>query len=140
METKYYAPQQGLHCLTLAKHPGILTEQDVVDNLVRMSLMDDELSAEEAMEEARQLPTDKLKALVDDMWWEYNSPEFQDYLTRKNLRPNQEQKLVPITEAMRYEDENQITEEEALSRMWERLDEFNLDEFKMWELPVAEWD
>jgi hypothetical protein len=88
METKFYAPQQGLHCLTLATHPGTLTEQDVVNNLVRMSLMDDELSAEEAMEEARQLPTDKRKALVDDMWWEYNSPEFQDYLIRKQILPS----------------------------------------------------
>jgi hypothetical protein len=144
METKFYAPPQALHCLTITTHPGTLTEANVVDNLVRMSLMDDELSAEEAMEEARQLPTDKRKALVDDMWWEYNSPEFQDYLIRKQILPSKinedNLKLVPITEAMRDEDENQITEEEALSRMWERLDEFNLDEFKMWELPVAEWD
>jgi hypothetical protein len=124
METKFYAPQQGLHCLTLATHPGTLTEQDVVNNLVRMSLMDDELSAEEAMEEARQLPTDKRKALVDDMWWEYNSPEFQDYLTVKKLHPRLNLKLKPVER------------EEALAIM----DGMDLQTFKEAELPTVEWD
>jgi hypothetical protein len=124
METKFYAPQQGLHCLTLATHPGTLTEQDVVNNLVRMSLMDDELSAEGAMEEARQLPTDKRKALVDDMWWEYNSPEFQDYLTVKKLHPSLNLKL------------EEVEKEEALAIM----DGMDLQTFKEAELPTVEWD
>ena len=143
MEQKYYVPQQGLHCLTLATHPGMLTEQDIVANLVRMSLMDDGMSAEEAMEEMLPKPVQPLNKLEENAMWEYNSPEFQDYLTRKNLLPsksNDSLKLVPITEAMKEEGESQITEEEALSRMWEILDEFNLETFQTQELPTVEWD
>ena len=140
METKFYAPQQGLHCLTMATHPGTLTEEDIVDNLVRMSLMDNNLSAEEAMKEVKNLPVNELHKIKEAEWWEYNSPEFQDYLTRRNLQPNQELKLVPITEAMKDEDEERITEEEALNRMWEMLDEFSLEGFQTWELPVSEWE
>ena len=124
METKYYAPQQGLHCLTLATHPGTLTEADVVDNLVRMSLMDDELSAEEAMEEAKSLPVKKLRVLMDDAQWEYNSPEFQDYLTTKELHPSLNLKLEPVER------------EEALAIM----DGMDLQTFREAELPTVEWD
>ena len=125
METKYYAPQQGLHCLTMATHPGTLTEADVTDNLVRMILMNDGLSAKEAMEEARQLPVKELRKIIDAEQWDYNSPEFQDYLTQKKIHPSLNLKLEPV------KDEQE---------MWQTLDEFNLSDFQEWELPTVEWD
>jgi hypothetical protein len=124
METKYYAPPQALHCLTIATHPGKLTEANVTDNLVRMILMEDGLSAEEAIEEAKSLPVKELRNVVDVAQMEYNSPEFQDYLTQKRLHPSLNLKLEPIEK------------EEALSIM-ENLD---LQTFKESELATAEWD
>ena len=124
MEQKYYAPPQALHCLSITTHPGTLTEADVVSNLVRMSLMDDELNAEEAIAEAKQLPAEKRRALTDDAQWEYNSPEFQDYLTIKKLNPSLNLKL------------EEIDREEALSIM----DGMDLQTFKESELATAEWD
>ena len=144
MEQKYYAPQQGLHCLTMATHPGTLTEEDIIDNLVRMIAMEEteeheRTDAKTAAEEIQAMPFQKEHKLWELAVQEYHSPEFQDYLTRKNLRPNSSQKLVPIVEALKEEDWTP-TEAEAVKAMWERLDEFSLDEFKMWELPVPEWE
>jgi hypothetical protein len=124
METKFYAPQQGLHCLTLATHPGTLTEQDVVNNLVRMSLMEEGLTPEEAISEAKQLPVKELRNVVDAAQWEYNSPEFQDYLTVKKLHPSLNLKL------------EEVEREEALAIM----DGMDLQTFKEAELPTVEWD
>jgi hypothetical protein len=124
METKYYAPPQALHCLTITTHPGTLTEADVTDNLVRMNLMEDGLSPEEAIEEAKKLPVKELRNVVDAAQWEYNSPEFQDYLTVKKLHPRLNLKLKPVER------------EEALAIM----DGMDLQTFKEAELPTVEWD
>ena len=124
METKFYAPPQALHCLTITTHPGTLTEADVVSNLVRMSLMEEGLSPEEAIEEAKKMPPKELRNVVDAAQWEYNSPEFQDYLTVNKIHPNLSLQLQPIEK------------EEALARM----DEFSLEGFQTWELPTVEWD
>jgi hypothetical protein len=123
MEQKYYAPPQALHCLSITTHPGTLTEANVVDNLVRMILMEDGLSVEEAIEEAKSLPVKQLRNVVDVAQMEYNSPEFQDYLTQKNLLP----KNLKLEE---------IDREEALSIM----DGMDLQTFKESELATAEWD
>ena len=124
METKYYAPPQALHCLTIATHSGKLTEADVTDNLVRMILMEDGLSPEEAVAEAKRLPVKELRNVIDVAQQEYNSPEFQDYLTQKKLHPSLNLELKPVQT------------EEALARM-ENLD---LRTFKDSELATAEWD
>jgi hypothetical protein len=58
------------------------------------------------------------------MWWEYNSPEFQDYLTVKRLHPSLNLKLDPVER------------EEALAIM----DGMDLQMFKEAELPTVEWD
>ena len=124
MEQKYYAPPQALYCLSITTHPGTLTEANVVDNLVRMILMEDGLSPEEAIEEAKSLPVKELRNVVDVAQMEYNSPELQDYLTQKRIHPSLNLKL------------KEIDREEALSIM-ENLD---LQTFKESELATAEWD
>ena len=124
MKQKYYAPPQALHCLTITTHPGTLTEANVVDNLVRMTLMEDGLNPEEAIKEAKSLPIKELINVVEAAQWEYNSPELQDYLTQKRIHPSLNLKL------------EEIDREEALSIM-ENLD---LQTFKESELATAEWD
>ena len=49
MAQKFYAPKNALNCLTITTHPGTLTEWDIITNLVRMNLMEDGLSVEEAL-------------------------------------------------------------------------------------------
>ena len=124
MEQKYYAPPQALHCLTITTHPGTLTEADVTDNIVRMSLMEEGLSPEEAVAEAKKLPAKRLREIVDAAQWEYNSPEFQDYLTVKKIHPSLNLQLEPVSR------------EEALAIM----DNLDLQTFEETELSQAEWD
>jgi hypothetical protein len=86
--------------------------------------MEDGLSAEEAMEEVRQLPVKELRKIVEAEQWEYNSPEYQDYLTQKRIHPSLNLKL------------EEVEREEALAIM-ENLD---LQTFKDSELATTEWD
>ena len=111
METKYYAPQGQLLCLTLATHSGKLTYSDVLNNLMRMALMDDQEvpDAEEAMQEIKQMSQEQysnLRAWCQDRMAQ---EDFQLYLDSHPL---------PIGEEM-----EPITEVEA---MWEELNEFSL--------------
>jgi hypothetical protein len=76
------------------------------------------------MEAAKRLPTSILRKEVEAAQWEYNSPEFQDYLTVKRLHPSLNLKLEPVER------------EEALAIM----DGMDLQTFKEAELPTVEWD
>ena len=42
MEQKYYVAEKGSWHLSITKHPGTLTEQDIVNNLERMMMLEAE--------------------------------------------------------------------------------------------------
>ena len=124
MAQKFYAPKNALNCLTITTHPGTLTEWDIITNLVRMNLMEDGLSVEEAFEKMKQLPRKTLKILEEIATWELNSPEMQDYLTMKKIQLNHNLPLKPIKK------------EEALAL----LENIDLQTFMETELSTTEWD
>ena len=119
METKYYAPQGQLLCLTLATHSGKLTYSDVLNNLMRMALMDDQEvpDAEEAMQEIKQMSQEQysnLRAWCQDRMAQ---EDFQKYLNNNPLPIGEEMK--PI---------------EDVETMWETLNEFSLQGLEMYKL------
>jgi hypothetical protein len=140
MEKKYYTTKKGFLCLSVATHPGTLTELDIQENIMRMMVMNDEVSAEEASELISKMPWEKKDSLWKSALQEYWEPSFQEYLCRTNLIYAEDKELFPITEILKEEDEDSITEEIALERMWEKLEEYNFKEFMLWEFPVTEWD
>ena len=127
--------------LALTNHPGKLVESDIVDNLMRLMVMDEteereRLSAEEAKEEIEKMDKAQYRALraAAERYLD-NEPEFQIY--RENNRLYQGLELRPIEEVLRDEEEPSLTEQEVEERLQEALDEFSLSEMEMYLLESA---
>lgn len=140
MEKKYYTSKKGFFCLSVANHPGTLTELDIQENIMRMMIMSDDVSAEEAVEIISKMPWKEKDSLWKSALQEYWEPAFQEYLCRAHLICKEDRELIPITEALKDKDEDSITENIAIERMWENLEAYNFEEFMMLEFPVVEWD
>lgn len=127
MATKYYAPAAA--CLTLTEHPGNLSVTDMLENLMRMLIMDrteehEQLTAEEAEGAISKLSRVQFRQLRDRAREELYSQEMQEYLQRKG-----------ITEGMQLDEVN--ADEVDVQDI---LDEFTMTVFKTMEMSVVEWD
>lgn len=74
------------HCLTMTIHPGNLSNMDIVQNIMRMLLMDEGMDAKTAQEEFDKLPVDeyrKFRKVAKE--WRYDQ-EMQDYLDRMHIK------------------------------------------------------
>ena len=100
MATKYYAPPGQCWALTIATHPGTLTENDVVDNLMRMAVMQDEVSedwmdSQDAIEELSKMTPEEYNNLRAWCRDRMSEEDFQLFLDSSPLPLNQP--LEPIT-------------------------------------------
>ena len=132
METKYYAPKNQVDCLTITTHPGKYNEMDVVNNLMRMMVMDEtEEGAEAATQIIQEMNPEERQELRDSAETYLGDWDFQRYLNSHPLPKGQE--LLPIAEALKDEDLTP-TEEEAMEAMWEIVDEFSLSELEAYRM------
>lgn len=141
METKYYAPQGTPLFLTVADHPGSLTDSDLVDNLIRMMVMNEteereRLDSEEAEKEIDAMSREHYRALRKTaQWYLYNEPRLQIYLEEHHVRPGLE--LHPIAEVLQEEGEPKLSETEALEMLRDALDEYSLAGMEIYLLESA---
>ena len=141
METKYYASQGAPLFLTVADHPGTLMDSDLVENLMRMMVMNEteereRLNSEEAEKEIDAMSREHYQALRKTAQWHlYNDPRLQIYLEENHVRPGLE--LHPIAEVLQEEGDPKLSETEALEMLRDALDEYSLAEMEMYLLESA---
>lgn len=133
MATKYYAAEPMF--ITLSDNKGTLLYNEVVWNIMRMFLMEEEgVDAESALKMLDEMEETDFRNLKEVAEQEYASPEFQEYLERVHLYPGTENapKLHPVEELLMDEDkESPLTEAEANKRLMEVLNEFPWGMFKV---------
>lgn len=123
--SKYYRAKEAPAYLTLTTHPGKLTYQDLVQNIMRMILMNEEnlerLSAEEALQKIDQMPPKEYKSLQeqaeDNLDWR---EDLKDFLSRNNIQAGME--LTPYQETL------------------DELEQLSMQEFLEMVVPQTEWD
>lgn len=130
-----YAPKDNLNFLTIAAHPGALTPQDVLSNLVLMGIMGDqerksgEVNAEEALAQKANLSLpEEIKRENAATEYLYD-PEWEQMWQRLNLNPetgrtwygNKEIQLEPIEKEIALE----TMEDQFLQRFWEPMPEWD---------------
>ena len=136
MDTKYYAPKEHLSVLTVSRSPGNLTYSDILDNLMRMILMDEteereRLSAEEAIAEIAEISREEYRALRNKAVHAYQDWDLQKYMEEHEIREGMP--LVPVEEIFQEENEPKVTPEEVEAWTLETLDEFSWTELEnMW--------
>ena len=115
MDGSLYAPPGQVSCLTIATHAGKLTQRDVVSNLMRMALMDDQEmpDAQEAQERLAQMNGEQSSNLRDWCRDRLAQEDFQIYLDSHPLPIGEE--LEPITDR---------------EEMWAILDEMSLQDLE----------
>ena len=134
MAPKFYAPSNW-DCLTISRHPGTLTRSDMVENLMRMLLMQQEnLSAEQAISRLTEMPDNRLADLRKRATEFLDSPDMQKYLEMKP-QASPGTPLLPITEVLGMENP-----EEANQWLMQELDNWTVNALEQWEFPQAEWD
>ena len=141
----YYAPIEAVPLyLTITTHSGVLTHRDIIENLMRMILMDQEtdeydgMDAETAMEELEKMSREEYQKLYRNAEAIYIDIQWTGYFDRTHLHEGLT--LYPLATALQTQNEDPISEEEALDVMWENLNEFSMNGFTLYELPDTEWD
>lgn len=142
MATKYYAPKEQLSVLTVSTSPGKLTYSTILNNLMRMILMDEteereRLSAEEAIAELASMEPQEYKELRQMAVQAYQDWDLQKYLEEQQIHEGME--LTPATEILQEydnlptstEDNNlPVSEEDAEEWIMSILDEYSLSELE----------
>ena len=141
MEMKLYAPKGNVSPLTVSDKPGVFSLETIALNLLRMELMgDEERTAEEAFKALEEMTwqekIDKTRRWKDDLAG--NDRELYEMYQLKNLEKWLNDPLIPAEKAyleLYREEEPELTEEEAKERLWEMLNENNLNLFLEENLP-----
>ena len=141
MEMKLYAPKGNVSPLTVATRPGVFSLETIALNLLRMELMgDEERTAEEAFKVLEEMTwqekIDKTRRWKDDLTG--NDRDLYEMYQLKNLEKWLNDPLIPAEKAyleLYREEEPELTEEEAKERLWEMLNENNLNLFLEENLP-----
>lgn len=140
MEMKLYAPEGNVSPLAVSARPGVFSLETIALNLLRMELMDEEMTAEQSFKALEAMPFQERMNRVHQLEADLlgSDPGLSGMYQRQNLENWLNDPLIPAEKAyldLYQEEEPGLTEAEARSRVWEMLDENNLNLFLEENLP-----